>query len=242
MPLTYTEPSQLPEWDPANPAHITDPVAQKAVGFQINDLFASYTANWFFNRLWLWCRYLQDVVNNSYGVQHDVSTGEHTELVFDAAKGWIEHVGSPANNNAWIYSPSDFSIVFDPTSSDNSCLPGATGSGKRAYYPLGLACPQFPGTNTITLITLTHLLADAGDTIKVSIESYSRSAGTFSSTAVQTITGTTGLLITQSLAFNVSAPSSTTDKWLVVELEATGSIGDCDLKSVSVHHTFDELA
>lgn len=81
MALTLTEPTDLPIWEVANPGDYDDPGAKKTVGWLFEDLVPHEWLNWEYVMVSDWTAYFQDVVNNSYGVQHDVTTGDHGDIV-----------------------------------------------------------------------------------------------------------------------------------------------------------------
>lgn len=80
MPTSFTRPTNLPIWDPANPGDIDDPGAKKNTGWQFEDLVPHEWMNWQWNLDYLWFRWIDDVVENSYAEQHDLETGEHLDI------------------------------------------------------------------------------------------------------------------------------------------------------------------
>ncbi len=84
MPVTEPLPSDLPEWDPANPARIEDPGApKKAAGWDDGEAPPAKWFNWQWNLVYQWLRYIKDVLANSYGVEHNTTSGTHSDVTAD---------------------------------------------------------------------------------------------------------------------------------------------------------------
>jgi len=95
MALTLIEPTDLPIWEVANPGDYDDPGAKKTIGWLFEDLVPHEWLNWEYVMVSVWTAYFQDVVNNSYGVQHDVTTGDHGDIVATS----LEVTGGPFQVN-----------------------------------------------------------------------------------------------------------------------------------------------
>lgn len=84
MPVTEPFPTDLPEWDPTNPARIEDPGApKKAAGWDDGEAPPAKWFNWQWNLVYQWLRYIADVLSNSYAVEHNATNGTHSDVTAD---------------------------------------------------------------------------------------------------------------------------------------------------------------
>jgi len=102
MPVTETQPSAAndPKWEfTPDATHLqTDPGALATTGYEQTDAPDAGNFNWLFAKTYAWFKYLRDVLNNSYAVNHDITSGQHTKIAYLTAspRAVTLDLGSPA--------------------------------------------------------------------------------------------------------------------------------------------------
>lgn len=102
-------PSNFPEID-SNDSQSTAPLSGNASdGFNENQQIANAVLNWLFQTIWLWLVYLDDIATTQFGVEHDVSTGVHTDVTADSVKAHAiyaedDHLGTAGRVGAIVQS------------------------------------------------------------------------------------------------------------------------------------------
>ena len=247
MAMTVSEPTDLPIWDPANPARYSNPdvdvPGKSAVGMNFLELVPSKWLNWFWRLDYKWLAYIKDFINNSYSVEHNRISGHHTALTFETAKTYKYKIGTPASNKTWVFDPADFTFTFDPyVMAFNHTQRSATTAGTHAYFPLECLSHTDSGTNVITKIELEHTLA-VGTALEVRMLYWDRLTGTFTFGTAQTIlgSGATGTRTATELTFNEPQPTGSTEGFIDVKMTVTTSVDKALWHSTLVTKTFTAL-
>ena len=79
------QPSELPYWNPDEGIKVVNPgEAIGDAGYAYKDKVPFNWLNWQWKRTYQWLKYLKEFANDLFGVEHDLTTGEHTDIHGDS--------------------------------------------------------------------------------------------------------------------------------------------------------------
>jgi hypothetical protein len=163
--LTYTRPSSLPTWDP-DPSDVEDPGSgRKSTGHQPLDVVESKMINFKWRELYYWTRYIDDVISESLGGQHNVSgtsdNGRHTAVTAPAGQHLTIGVDHSSSRTVTVTNIGAGAAVLD-VDGDLLCddIDADGGTIDNLSVPVSLICGtgQFDGNVTLNETSINCVL------------------------------------------------------------------------------------
>lgn len=205
MPLTYSQPSQLPEWDPAAPDVVDPGGPKKALGWQANEAPPYGYFNWLFQAIYFWIRYFDDVVDSVLDVEHVVggaTGGKHRKVTYTTARSVRWNLGSSVGG-AWRTGGGTEAL----TAATMKTTPGDLNAVEwnTTFRPWNVGADDTAGSPqyTVTGIGCTYSMVANATTASIELLSINRATGAVVSTTTFNLPNTGG-----AIARNASAALS----------------------------------